>query len=162
MQETATRRADHWQFALACAVDWIKEQVYAFDFEASLSGHAAYVGITPEWLIANIDGFLSEKEVVPGGTMTELGQLRSALKESITPAYQTGVAAAQQEWRDAEDDEQRIEMNTPPEDVAVEARQRVPANWDASQANWFVEGYCFAWAQEWFAFMVAHLDDQAC
>ena len=160
MQPPLPMSADHWQFALACAVAWLHEKVYTFNFKKSLSGDAAYVGITPQGMVSSIDGFLSEKEIVPGGTASELEQLRGKLLESITPAYQSGNTTAHRLWVAAHDDERTRLMNTTPEDVAAEAWKRVPSDLSSSQANWFVEGFCYRWAQEWFAFQISHLNSQ--
>jgi hypothetical protein len=132
--------------------------VYDFSFQASLSGHAAYVGITPERMVANIDGFLSEREWVPGGTATELEELRKEFLETIAPAYEAGKSTAHNVWTATKTDEERNSlMYTPAEDVMADAWRRVPANLPSSQANWFVEGFCYNWAQEWFAYQVSRL-----
>ena len=150
------RNRPHWQFALGCAMLWLREQVRAFDFHSSLSGHAAYVGTTPEQLISYIDGFLAERQFVPGGTATELGELRTELLESIAPAYEAGKTVAHSIWAATVNDDEREKLQTtPPENVMTDGWQHVPGELSTSQANWFVEGFCYNWAQEWFAFQLS-------
>ena len=156
--EAPSNRADHWQFALACAVKYMRQVIFEFDFHNSLSGHAVYVGITPELLSESIDGFLSERESVPGGTVTELEDLRKKLLEAVAPAYEAGRNTAHSAWAIATHDEEREKLlSTPPEDIMLDAWRHVPLELSSSQANWFVEGFCSTWAQEGFEWQVSKL-----
>jgi len=160
--DAVPKTSEHWQFALACAVEQIDTWVKAFDFQASLSGHAAYVGITPDIVIATIDGFLGERESIPGGTATNLEHLRKALVETITPAFEEGKMSAHNRWAAALDDEERNElMYTPPEEVMSSAWASVPDGLSVSQANWFVEAFCCTWATEWFEWQVSNLEKRS-
>jgi hypothetical protein len=133
------------------------EEVYRFDFHASLSGHAAYVGATPEYILSVVDGFLSEVEYVPGGTMADLKKLRTELIERIAPAYQAGKSAAHEIWAATTSDEERdwLGFAVSPDDTMAVAWQHVPNGLTLTQANWFVEGFCHNWGQEWFDYQVA-------
>jgi hypothetical protein len=137
----------------------MKEEVYRFNFHASLSGHAVYVGATPEYILSVVDGFLSESEYVPGGTVADLKKLRTQLLEKIAPAYDAGQSAAHNIWAATSSNEERewLLYSTLPEDVMAVAWQHVPKGFSFSQANWFVEGFCSNWAQEQFAYQVSTL-----
>lgn len=147
----AFEESDHWQFALACAVQFLQETAHAFDFHKSLSGHAAYVGITPEMMIGHIDAFLREVEWVPGGTATVLRELREVFIATIAPAYEMGKSTAHNLWQKAISAQEREDMAyTHPEEVMAYAWRYLPPGYSPCEANWFVEGFCYQWAHEWF------------
>lgn len=143
----------HWSFAMGYAFEALERLIWNFKFEDELSGHARYVGIDPGELAIIIDGFLREREYVPGGNLRHLEELRNDIQQKIVPAYRAGKVAAQRRWHDSSAEEkakfEELDLTT----VTEEARKQAPPGLSESAGNWFVEAYCRTMAMEWFYYV---------
>ncbi len=137
----------HWLFALGQAYARLEQLVWGFDFTAEVGKHA-YVGVPePDELVSIIEGFLGEEDDLFGGDISRLEQMRTAIQETITPAYQAGQEAAHQ-WV-ATDLKEKYEKAADSDPIIAEAWKLVPGAFGPSAASWFVEGVCRTVGEEW-------------
>lgn len=138
----------HWRFALEQAYARLEQLVWGFDFTEEVGKHIAYVGVQePDSLIGIIDGLLSDWPHMFGGNIAGLEQMRTAIQETIAPAYRAGQEAARQ-WA-ATDLREKYEKVANSDPIIAEARKRVPGAFGPSAASWFVEGFCRTVGEEW-------------
>src|SRR5689334_20986731 len=112
----------HWIFALEAAFERMERLVQHFDFSKELSGHAAYVGLTPEYLLSVVGAFIDELGQLPGGSRSDLEKLRTDLEQFVAPSYQAGAETARNLWANHPQANERKQLSdTPAEQVMVEA-----------------------------------------
>lgn len=149
----------HWRFALGATFARLEQLTWEFDVVAETGKHA-YAGVpSPNTLVLIIDGFLSEPERLMGGNIGRLYRMRAYLQQQLEPIYQAGQQQAQQHWRDASLPQCHQFLTYTPEDIRGVAWRAVPADTHPTEANWFVEGFCYAWACEYGPFILSLGDD---
>jgi hypothetical protein len=133
----------HIRFAIGEAMYGLEQLIKHFDFRSAVFHHA-YSGIPePNELFQIIDGFLTEgPALIPGGSRNQLIGLRQIVFDTIKPAYEAGWKTASVYW----------ETSKPKYgETAIERVQEMAFEkaMDGSiETNWFVEGYCRAWAMK--------------
>ncbi len=136
--------AKHWQFATSNAIKALERHILEFNFEHT-ARHHAYGGASPSLYLEIIDGFLSEPpEIVPGGNRNTLNGIRTRIVKQLDPAFQAGIIRGCADWQASP----RIWGQLEPEEYRQMARQAGPT--DALELEWFMEGYCQAWAKAEF------------
>lgn len=131
----------HWQFAAQQASSQLHEFVCSFDFLRYANGQT-YYGITPEYLLEVIDGFLADPNATEyfRGEQASLQHLRQRLVDSVQPAYERGLVEGRKHWSDGEQVYGSL-STTELQRLALSL-----AGNDEWLNGWFAEGFCRAYA----------------
>jgi hypothetical protein len=129
----------HWQYAAAATLARLEEITYSFDFKRE-AGSANCVGITPQFFVEIIDGFLTEGEdVVPQGNRRDLIESRHFLTSRVQQAFDEGLAAGKAAYEGSP----KLHDSWDTELIRNLAAGAAPA--DDKLRGWFMEGFCYAW-----------------
>lgn len=135
----------HWKFALRTTFTRLEQLILRFDVVAE-TGAKGYTGVPlPDELLTIIDGFLSEQEQLVEGDVRRLQQMRDYLQKHLVPIYHAGRQLAQNQWHDALPEQRRYLADLTLKDVRRTAWSSVPTHAGSTEANWFVEGFCYTW-----------------
>ena len=145
----------HWHFALDSTIRRLEDLVWHFDADIEAKGYGYACVLEPDELISVIDSFMAEPALFQEGDLVNLRGLRQQLDQYLAPMFKAGQASALQCWTNATPDQHDQLAEYKFADFRREAKVHMPANASRSEQNWFIEGFCRSWQDQWTQYMAS-------